>query len=135
MTSPNGTARQQGPDGDPLLASIVRVVLAVDPQADPDIVALAVSRVSPHIHRRRALAAELSARPESLTWGTTRSQAVTQAFIRELVAGGVRGVALPRCEWCGSTAPMVRRLSSNGGGACRACVRLMTMTAARGAGK
>ncbi|MEP6463815.1 MAG: hypothetical protein ABJC62_10460 [Frankiaceae bacterium] len=132
MTSSNGTARQPhlpGSDGDLVLASIVRVVLAVDPQADPDVVALAMARVAPKAHRRAVLVAELSAHPEFLTWGTTRSRAVTQAFIRELVAGGVRRVALPGCEWCGSTAPMVRRLSSNGGGACRACVRQMTMTA------
>lgn len=133
MTPAKASARptqQPNPDpsGDPVVASIVALVLAVDPQADSQIVALAVTRVAPQAHRRTVLAAELSARPEFLTWGSTRSQAVTQAFVRELVAGGVRRVALPRCEWCGSTAPMVRRLKSNGGGACRACARRMTMT-------
>lgn len=114
------------PSPPPLLVPVVDTVLRLDPHTHRAVVAAVVSQLAAEPSRAAALRADLAAHPEYLTGGSTRSQEVTQEFARALFAVGVRGVALPRCEWCRSTSPMVVRLSTNGGGACSRCARRMT---------
>lgn len=114
-----------GTSASPQRVSIVDTVLRLDSHADPAVVAAVAAQLASDPSRLAALQADLSAQPEYLTKGSIRSCQVTQEFAGALFAVGVHGVALPRCEWCGSTSQMVARLSTNGGAAWGRCARRM----------
>jgi len=106
--------------------SVVDAVVRLDPHVDRTVVAAVARQLTFDSSRLVALRADLEAHPDYLTGGSSRSREVTQEFARALFAVGVRGATLPRCEWCGSTSPMVVRLRTNGGGACGRCASRMT---------
>ncbi len=113
------------------VATVVDVVVRLDPRADRPVVAAVARQLTTDPVRLASLVADLTAHPDYLTRGSSRSQDVTQEFARALFAVGVRGVALPRCHWCGSTSPTVVRLRSNGGAACGRCARQTTSRCSR----
>lgn len=103
---------------------VLQAAATVLPDADPATVQRCAQAVAATTSALGHLVQDVVPDPTLLVSGTSRSQLCTQRFIRALAGAGI-AVNLPRCETCGSTAPLERRLPS-GGMACRRCARLMS---------
>lgn len=109
MTPEKASARQlpqpdpDHPPGDRVVASIVALVLAVDPQADPELVALAVTRAAPQVHR-------LSSNGGDACRACARRMTMTACSRRRQVAprSGRTGDGKPLCDRCASRARRAR---------------------------
>ncbi|MDH6502430.1 hypothetical protein [Streptomyces sp. SAI-149] len=82
-------------------ALIAEVVLAIEPELSPAVVAEAVASTAKMKPRHRKLAEALSRDPELLTSGRPEGPVTIQKLVRALLAVGATRVVLPRCAHCG----------------------------------
>jgi hypothetical protein len=116
---PTAAPRDRSDSGERSIQRAVEVVTGVEPHVDPVVARAAILRVTSRTRSRNMITDYLLERPTALVDGDSGAPAPVARLIAELIAGGVEGLATPRCLDCGQPKPLQRR--APGGRICNAC--------------